>query len=353
MGGKTKMEKKCFGITRNNEEASLYTLSNSKGMTITATDFGATVVSIFVKDREGKLRDVICGYDEVRSYEDNGCYFGATIGRNGNRIANSKFTLDGVEYQLDVNDNENNLHSGKNGTSERMWQVKEVSDSKITFVIEDKEEDQGFPGDAVMEVTYEVTEENAFKVSYHAVANKKTVFNMTNHAYFNLNGHESGDVYTQELQLKASHYTPVIDGKAIPTGEIAPVEGTPFDFLSPKAIGKEINADFEQLKFVNGYDHNFALDKTNGGVERIGMAYAPESGIEMAIDTDCIGVQLYSGNFIAGQIGKGGAAYVKNGAFCLETQFFPNAVNDDNFTSPITEANVPYETTTSYTFSVR
>lgn len=347
------MEKRNFGITKNNEEATLYTISNGRGMSLTATDFGATVVSIFVKDRDGNTRDVICGYDEVRPYEENTCYFGATIGRNGNRIANSRFTLDGVEYQLDVNDNENNLHSGRKGTSARMWKVKGVEESKITFVLEDEEKMQGFPGDAVMEVTYEVTPENAFRVSYHAVANKKTVFNMTNHAYFNLNGHDSGAVYTQELQLKASHYTPVKDGKAIPTGEIAPVAGTPFDFREPKAIGRDIHADDEQLKFVNGYDHNFALDKTRAGMERIGSVYAPESGIEMTIDTDCIGIQLYTGNFITGQIGKGNVTYVKNGAFCLETQFFPNAINEENFTSPITEANVPYETTTSYTFGVR
>lgn len=347
------MMKSQFGTTKKGEAASLYELRNANGMRITATDFGATVVSIFVKDKDGNERDVIDGYDSVTGYEENSCYFGATIGRNGNRIANSKFTLDGVEYQLDVNDNENNLHSGKNGTSERMWQVKSVDDSKITFVIEDKEEDQGFPGTAVMEVTYEVTPENAFKVSYHAVADKKTVFNMTNHAYFNLNGHESGDVYSQELQLAASHFTPVSDGRAIPTGEILVVEGTPFDFRQAKPIGQDINADDEQLKFVNGYDHNFALDKTGAGVERIGSVYAPESGIEMFIDTDCIGVQLYTGNFIAGQIGKGGAAYVKNGAFCLETQYFPNAINEENFTSPITEANVPYETTTIYTFATR
>lgn len=347
------MTKRLFGTTKSGKDAYLFELKNEKGLRVLATDFGATLVSVFVKDKDGKERDIICGYDDLRSYEEHSSYFGATIGRNGNRIANSRFSIDGVTYQLDVNDNENNLHSGKNGTAFRLWQVKEVSDTKIVFILEDREEDQGFPGTALMEVTYELTPLNELKISYYAVCDKKTVFNMTNHAYFNLNGHETGAVYDHLLQIKASHYTPVSSGKAIPTGEILSVEGTPFDFRQAKPIGRDINADNEQLRFVNGYDHNFAIDKTGEGIEDIAYAYSPESGIEMSVATDCIGVQLYTGNFITGEVGKGGVTYVKNGAFCLETQFFPNAINEENFTSPITEANVPYRTTSVYTFGVK
>ena len=189
-------------------------------------------------------------------------------------------------------------------------------------------------------------------ISYHAVSDKTTTFNMTNHNYYNLEGQEAGVVYDQILQINASCYTPVKSSKAIPTGEIAPVKGTPFDFLTAKPIGKEIKADNEQLHFVNGYDHNFAIDKTTEGVERVATAYCPASGIKMDVLTDCIGIQLYTGNFIAGKVGKGGVTYVDNGAYCLETQYFPNVINEVNFVTPITKAGEVYETKTIHKFTV-
>lgn len=347
------MNKKSFGTTSKGTEASLYEISNAKGMRVLVTDFGATVVSIFVKDKEGNERDVILGYDDVKSYEKETCYFGATVGRYANRISDAKIVIDGTEYKLEANDNENNLHSGSNGTSERFWTVKDQKDDEITFEIEDADLEQGYPGNAVIDVTYKVTEDNALSITYNATADKTTTFNMTNHSYFNLNGQASGSVYTHILQINAKHYTPVKDSKAIPTGEIAPVEGTPFDFTEAKPIGRDIEANDTQLHYGSGYDHNFAIDKTESGVERVATAYAPESGIQMDVLTDCVGIQLYTANFIVGQEGKGGAKYNNRDAFCLETQYYPNSINETNFSTPITKAGEKYESHTIYAFSVK
>lgn len=346
------MRKTSFGTTKNGCAASTYEIGNGRGVRLIATDFGATVVSIFVKDKNGTERDVILGYDDLASYERAECYFGATVGRNANRIANAKVTIDGVEYELEKNDNENNLHSGSNGVSVKMWDVEEYTDTKITFGYTSKDMEQGFPGNCQMHVTYEVTEQNEFKITYHIVSDKKTVINMTNHSYFNLAGQENGNVLDQTLQIAASHYTPMKDSKSIPTGEISSVEGTPFDFRKEKPIGQDIKASHEQLIFANGYDHNFAIDKTKDGVEKIASAYCSESGIRMDVYTDLPGVQLYTANFVGGQHGKKGAVYVQNSAFCLETQYYPNAVNEPNFASPVFDAGQPYDSTTVYAFSV-
>ena len=346
------MRKTSFGTTKSGYAASTYEIGNGRGVRLIATDFGATVVSIFVKDKNGTERDVILGYDDLASYERAECYFGATVGRNANRIANAKVTIDGVEYELEKNDNENSLHSGSNGVSVKMWDVEEYTDTKITFGYTSKDMEQGFPGNCQMHVTYEVTEQNEFKITYHIVSDKKTVINMTNHSYFNLAGQENGNVLDQTLQIAASHYTPMKDSKSIPTGEIASVEGTPFDFRKEKPIGQDIKASHEQLIFANGYDHNFAIDKTKDGVEKIASAYCSESGIRMDVYTDLPGVQLYTANFVGGQHGKKGAVYVQNSAFCLETQYYPNAVNEPNFASPVFDAGQPYDSTTVYAFSV-
>lgn len=316
------------------------------------TDFGASLVSLCVKDKDGNMQDVVLGYGEVAPYQSQTCYFGATVGRNCNRIADARFAIDGTEYTLEANDNENNLHSGSNGTSERFWEVKESAENSITFTLEDAHLAQGYPGNAVMEVTYEVTDENELAISYHASADQKTVFNFTNHAYFNLNGHASGDILDHMLQLHASHYTPVKDAKAIPTGEIAAVEGTPFDFREAKPVGRDIGADDIQLTYGNGYDHNFALDRTGDGMETAAVVCGTKSGIRMEVITDCIAIQLYTGNFIEGQKGKDGVTYPKHGAMCLETQYFPNSVNEPNFVSPLTEAGEAYDSKTVYKFTV-
>ena len=347
------MEQKSFGKLANGEEATLYTISNTKGMCAQITDYGAAIVSLVVKDKNGKDTDVVLGYEDAQTYQQQTASFGAIVGRNCNRIADARIIIDDVTYQLERNDNENNLHSGSQATSRRLWDVEEHTANKVTFVIEDADGQQGYPGNAVMKVTYEVTEADELSITYHATADKTTVFNMTNHAYFNLNGAGSGTAMDQILQIRASHYTPVIDAKSIPTGEIASVEGTPFDFREAKPMGRDIAQENDQLSYGHGYDHNFVLDKERAGLEKIATAYSTKSGIKMDVITDCIGMQLYTANFIQGQKVQGGAICEDRDAFCLETQYFPNAVNEPNFKSPVLHVGETYHSQTKYCFSVK
>lgn len=341
-----------FGTTSGGMPVKKYVLTNSKEMKVVLTDFGAAVVDLLVKGNDG-LVNVSLSYDNPLAYEKEATYFGAVVGPYANRIADAKFEIDGVLYQLIRNDNENSLHSGCDTLAKKIWNVKELEENRIVFSYNAKDLEQGFPGNIHYEVTYEVTEENELVITYYAISDKKTLLNMTNHTYFNLNGATSGSVEEHELWIKASAYTPVRSAKAIPTGEIASVEGTPFDFREAKTIGRDIHADFEQLQFGQGYDHNFALDKETDGVEKIATAYAKDTGIQMDVWTDCVGVQLYTGNFMEGQIGPEGYIYQKHGGFCLETQYFPNSANEDKFVRPLVEANMPYKTTTIYAFSRR
>jgi len=341
-----------FGTTSTGMLVKKYVLSNSKGMKVVLTDLGAAVVDLMVVGKEG-LVNVSLSYDNPLSYEKETTYFGAIVAPYANRIADAKFEIDGVLYQLVRNDNENSLHSGNDTLAKKVWNVKELEENRIVFSYNAKDLEQGFPGNIHYEVTYEVTEENELEITYYAISDKKTLLNMTNHTYFNLNGMNSGSVEDHELWIKASAYTPVKNAKAIPTGEIASVEGTPFDFREAKTIGRDIHEDFEQLHFGQGYDHNFVLDKESDGVEKIASVYAKTTGIQMDVWTDCIGVQLYTGNFMAGQIGPEGYVYEKHGGFCLETQYFPNSANEEKFVRPLVEANMPYKTTTKYVFSVR
>lgn len=345
--------KKYFGKNCKGEEVFLYTLKNKNGMQVSFIDLGAAVHELFVPDKDGKMVQVSAIYDNPISYEKQTTYFGAVVAPYANRISDAKFEIDGQTFATDANNNGNSLHSGINGIAKKIWSVKEQSDTGIVFTYDADDLEQGFPGNIHYEVTYEITEENALSISYYAQSDKKTTINMTNHTYFNLAGAFSGNIEGQELWIKASHYTPVKDERAIPTGEIAPVDDTPFDFRTAKTIGRDIEEKHEQLIYGLGYDHNFAIDKECEGVEKIATAYASETGIQMDVWTDCIGVQLYTGNFMEGEIGPNGHKYVKRGAFCLETQYFPNAINETNFVCPITEAGVPYETKTVYKFSVR
>ncbi len=317
------------------------------------SDHGATLVSLLVPDKDHVMRDVVLGYDEASSYENNTGYFGATIGRNGNRIGNSRMMIDGKLCEIPANENENNLHSGPNGFDRALWEVKATSDNSITLFHLSTEEEQGFPGNLKVEVTYTLTDANAVEISYRGEADKTTVMNFTNHSYFNLNGHDSGSIEGQELQILADRYTPVKDSKSIPTGEIALVEGTPMDFRAMKPIGQDINADFDQIRFTDGYDHNFVLSDKAGEMKAMANAYCKESGIAMEACTDCCGVQFYAGNFITDRKGKGGADYHKRQAFCLESQFYPDAVNHENFPSPIVKAGNVFTSKTAYRFYVR
>ena len=344
------MSKKAFGTTSKGVEASLYEISNGGGLRVLLTDYGAAVVSIFVKDRDGDERDVILGYDNVKSYEKEYCYFGATVGRYANRISDAKVNIDGVEYKLEANDNENSLHSGSNGFSKRFWTVKEQKADEITFEIEDADLEQGFPGNAVVDVTFKVTEENALAIIYNAKADKTTTFNMTNHSYFNLNGHKSGSVLHHRMQILSDAFTPA-DAQSIPTGEICSVDGTPMDFRSTKELGAEIDAAYEPLILGNGYDHNWVL-KNEGRFDKVAEVTGDESSIVMEVWTDRPGVQVYTANFLENEAGRNGAVYQKREAVCLETQNYPDAVHQKNFPEAICKKGETYDTKTAYRFHI-
>ena len=347
------MEQKAFGRLADGETAGLYTIANKNGMTAEITDYGAALVSLVVKDKTGKDTNVVLGYDSADIYERQDASFGAVVGRNCNRIKDARIVIDDVTYELEKNDNGNNLHSGSQSTSRRLWEVIEYTDHRLIMAIEDADGQQGYPGNARMQVIYEITEKNELTISYHAAADRTTVFNMTNHAYFNLNGAGSGSALDQILQIRASHYTPLTDSGSIPTGEIAAVEGTPFDFRDAKPIGRDIGQQNEQLLFANGYDHNFVLDKEGAGLEKVASAYSGKTGIQMDVITDCIGMQLYTANFIHGQKIRGGVVCEDRDAFCLETQYFPNSINEPNFPTPLTEVGKTYDSETIYAFSCR
>ncbi|HIS25466.1 MAG TPA: galactose mutarotase [Candidatus Pullilachnospira intestinigallinarum] len=342
-----------FGKTKDGRAISLYTVTNKKGAVMKVTDFGAILVSVMVPDRDGRLTDVVLGFDSGEDYEQkNVPHFGATIGRNGNRIDQSAFILNGERVQLTPNENENNLHSGPVGYDLMMWEGQEKEDG-VAFHRISPDGEQGFPGNFDVTVTYTLTEENAVQIHYEGICDKDTVANMTNHSYFNLGGHASGSVCGQLMQLNASRYTPVKDSRSIPTGQIVPVAGTPMDFREPRVIGEEIDADFEQLRLTGGYDHNFVLDRSSDGLEWMARAFCRENGIYMEAFTDRPGVQFYTGNFIDGEKGKEGAVYAKRQGFCLESQYFPNSVNDPHFAHPFLAAGEKYDTRTVYRFSVR
>lgn len=349
------MEQKVFGRLNDGTELNLYSFTNKNGVTMALTELGATLVSLTMQDKDGAVRDVVLGYDTPQEYVDNTCFFGTVIGRSGNRIDKGSFVIGGKTYQMDINDNENNLHSGNDGFDTRKWDVKAVDEEKnsITFALESPDGDQGFPGNFQVAVTYTLTDDNEVVLHYEGTSDADTVANLTNHSYFNLAGHDSGSIEDQMLMLNAPAYTPVRDGQAIPTGEIAPVAGTPMDFGTAKAIGQDIEADFEQLKFVGGYDHNYVLSDTVGTMKKMAEAYSEKTGIVMEAFTDCCGVQFYAGNFITPQKGKGGAAYGKRHGFCLESQYYPNSINQEGFPSPLLKAGEKYETITSYKFSVK
>lgn len=344
------MKTEAFGSIQSGKKATLYILENKNHTVVKVTDFGATLVSVLFADKDGVMKDMVLGYDDVASYEKGTSCFGATIGRNGNRIKGARFTIDGKEWVIEANENNNSLHSGKNGFNHLMWEMKESGDNYVTFYHYSPQEEQGFPGNMHVTVTYTLDDEDTVHITYHAKADADTVMNFTNHSYFNLAGHDSGVMLDQKLQLFADAYTPDEDSHSIPTGEIAPVAGTPMDFTTMKPIGQDINADFEQLHFTGGYDHNYVLSDKPGTMRQMAKAECDASGIAMDAYTECCGVQLYAGNFIGTQTGKGGVTYGDRHGFCLESQFYPNAVNEKNFPSPVVPANTEYHSETKYHF---
>ena len=343
-----------FGVTNRGEKVTLYKISNSKGMIAEVIDLGAVLRSLFVPDRNGKVDDVVLGFDDVASYQNNPCFFGSTIGRNANRIADAKFYLNGDLYTLAKNDNDhNNLHSDFDTCfNKKMWKGEVLEDEnavKLTLLSPDM--DQGFPGNLTATVIYRVTDNNGLEIEYFAKSDKDTVYNPTNHSYFNLSGHDSGSAMGHKLWLNATKYTPA-DNESIPYGDIVTVAGTPFDFTTAMVIGERINDDNEQLRFGKGYDHNFALDIKKGKLEQAAILSDEKSGRRMSVYTDLPGVQFYAGNFISDQEGKGGAKYSRRCGVCLETQFFPNAINEKNFDSPVLKAGEEFHSVTKYVFSI-
>ena len=314
-------------------------------MTAEVSDFGATLVRLYAPDKQGTLADVVLGFDDAGDYLASTTYFGATVGRNANRIGGASFSLGGETVQLTPNENGNNLHSGPDSYAFRLWQVERQEENKITFSLHSPHGDQGFPGNADIRVTYSLEETDTLCITYEAVSDRDTVFNLTNHSYFNLAGHHRPELaMEQTLQLHASYFTPS-DAKSIPIGELRSVAGTPMDFRIPKAVGKDINKDYESLRLQAGYDHNFQIDGNPCAV-----LCDPVSGRKMEITTDCPGLQFYSGNFLKGEQGKDGIAYTHRGGVALETQYFPDAVHQPQWPQPIVKAGIPYRSQTKYTF---
>lgn len=344
-----KLTVKKFGVTEAGDKPYLYVLKNDKGTVATVTDYGASLVNVLVADKNGEMKDVVLGFDDVTGYEKNGGNLGATVGRNANRIGGAAFELNGKRYELDKNDNgHNNLHSGFDYYNKRMWEVTENGDDHVTFMLHSPDGDQGYPGTIDMYVTYSLDEDNTLTIHYEAVPDQDTVINMTNHSYFNLNGHDSGDVLEHVVTLEADAFTPA-DAESIPTGEIRPVDGTPMDFRGGQKIGARIDEDYEPLNFGGGYDHNWVL-KNEGRFVKVAEVSSEKSGIRMEVLTDLPGVQMYTANFLDGVAGKDGAVYGKRNAVCLETQYYPDAIHHDNFPGPVCKAGEKYDTRTAYRF---
>jgi len=340
------------------DSVQLFTLTNDQGMTVKVTNFGAIITTIMVPDRNGKMADIALGYDTVEGYINaiDRPYFGAIVGRYGNRIAKGQFTLEGETYTLATNNGENHLHGGNFGFDKVVWDAKPVSavgwsGVELNYLARDGEE--GYPGNLKVRVLYKLADNNKLTVEYHATTDKATPINLTQHTYFNLKGEGEGSILDHELFLNAKEYTPV-DAGAIPTGELAPVEGTPFDFTTPKTIGRDIGQDHQQLELGLGYDHNFVLQGDKGTMKLAARVYEPTSGRVMEVHTEEPGIQFYCGNFLDGTLkGKSGKPYVHRGGFCLETQHYPDSPNQPKFPSTILRPGKQYKTKTVFTFSTK
>lgn len=344
--------KSIFGQMKDGRTASLYTLENSSGMTAVMTDFGADLVKLMVPGDNGTLTDVVLGFDKLEYYFDNSNFFGALVGPCANRTAGAKFDIGGKEYNLAVNDGPNNLHSDiENGFHKRLWSA-ETGNSCVTFSLESPDGDLGFPGNRKVSVTYTLKDDNTLELHYHASSDKETIFNFTNHSYFNLAGQNSGrNIEDHIVKINADGYTPIEDG-AIPLGRIDSVKGTPFDFISPEKVGKRINDDNEQLHFGCGYDHNFAINGYDGKTLRVAAeATDPVSGRKMTVMTTLPGMQFYTGNHVTNiDYGKGGAVYDKRSGLCFESQYFPNSANEKAFEKPQFGPGRDYDSVTSFRF---
>jgi len=346
-------DKKNFETTIDGKQTDLYVLKNRHRMEAAFTNYGGRLVSLVVPDKNGKMTNVVAGFNNVESYvKSTEPYYGATIGRYGNRIAKGKFTLDGKQYQLSVNNGVNTLHGGKKGFQYVVWNADKLNDSTIQFTYLSKDGEEGFPGNVNVKVIYSLTGDNSLKCEYEATTDKTTVVNLTNHAYFNLNGEGSGTILNHIVQIYAEKYNP-IDSGWIPLGPIATVKGTPFDFTKPTTIGARINDDNQQLKNGQGYDHNFVLNGTKvDGLNHAATVTGDKSGIVMNVYTQEPGLQFYSGNFMAGKnTFSNGSKDDYRTAFAMETQHFPDSPNEPSYPSTVLKPGQLYKTYSLYNFS--
>lgn len=338
------------------KSTNLFTLKNKNGVVVQITNYGARVVSLWVPDRKGNFQDVVWGFETIAEYlKSTDIYCGPIVGRFGNRIDKGKFQLNGTQYQLTINNNENHLHGGTNGFYSKVWDAKSLKIEgnealELTYFSKDGEE--GYPGNLTIKVTYILTKDNGLKLIYSATTDKTTIINPTSHCYFNLSGTSKNTILDHVLFINAQKFTPTNEG-LIPTGELRNLKDTPLDFNTPTAIGARIDNNYEQLVFGKGYDHNYIINKSIGSYEKIATIYSPESGVSMIVSSDQPGVQFYSGNFMKGNLlGKRGDDHNYRTGFALETQNFPDAPNHSNFPSAVLEPKQTYKQTTTYTFKV-
>jgi aldose 1-epimerase len=349
------VKKEAYGTTPDGKAVKQYTLTNSSGIEIRVITYGGIITSIQTPDRNGNLGDIALGFDSLAGYLAKNPYFGALVGRYGNRIAKGQFTLDGKVYKLAVNNGPNALHGGLKGFDKVVWQAEpftKAASCGLVLKYTSADGEEGYPGTLHVTVTYMLDDKNEFTIHYRATTDKATPLNLTNHTYFNLAGEGSGSILGQELTLNAGHYTPV-DSTLIPTGSIDKVQGTPFDFTKPTAIGARINDKNQQLEFGGGYDHNFVVNRDAPGLALAARAYDPVSGRVLEVDTTEPGFQFYTGNFLDGVHGKNGHVYNKRDAFCLETQHYPDSPNHPNFPTTILRPGHAYESTTVWKFSTK
>jgi aldose 1-epimerase len=345
-----------FGTAPDGQPIDIFKLSNLHGMEIRVMTYGGIIVSLKTPDKAGQTEDIVLGHDDAGAYFTNPPFLGAIIGRYGNRIAKGKFTLDGHEYTLATNNNANHLHGGKKGWDQAVWHAEPFQDARGVGVVlthTSPDGDEGYPGTVKATVTYTLTDANELKVDYLATTDKPTVINLTQHSYFNLSGGKTADILGHQLMIAADKYTPVDDG-LIPTGELAPVQGTPFDFRQPIAIGARIDKRDVQLERGKGYDHNFVLTRQGDGLQLAARVVDPVSGRTMEISTTEPGIQFYSGNFLDGTLAnKGGGKIGHRAGFCLETQHYPDSPNHANFPSAVLRPGQDYKTTTVFKFGAQ
>jgi len=350
-GGTPTVKKEPFGKTAEGAAVDVYTLANAKGVEARIINYGGIIVSLKTPDKSGNSADIVLGFDSMDGYLAKPPYFGAIVGRYANRIANARFTLDGKEYKLAANNGKNALHGGERGFDKVLWNARGGGNRlELEYVSKDGEE--GYPGTLTAKVVYTLTDDNELRMDYSATTDKPTVVNLTNHSYFNLAGQGEGDILKHVMMINADKFTPIDEG-LIPTGELKNVEGTPFDFRKPTPIGARIDQNDQQLKFGQGYDHNWALNRAASGLTLAARVTSPESGRVLEVLTDQPGIQFYTGNFLDGTItGKGGKKYPRRSAFCLETQHFPDSPNKPNFPTVVLRPGETYQTTTIFKFGV-